>query len=137
MSVADLHAAAIALFGAWAAVVAGTAWAHHAGLVFARPRQSHIAGTVRDLEWAHPHVTLWLAVVNRQGVPVLYEFEGESRGALVGRGHGSLIPGDEVTVWYAACEGREDSGQLLVVARRGGRILQFDAGVRLRSMSIR
>jgi Family of unknown function (DUF6152) len=79
------------------------AHAHHSFAMFDNTKTLSVSGTVRDLEWANPHVWLWIDVAGADGKVVSYGFEGAAPGEM-SRNSGwtkrSLVTGDKVTVSY-------------------------------------
>jgi Family of unknown function (DUF6152) len=103
--------------GICAALIAHTAIGHHSGAMFDRAQKRNVSGTVRTLEWANPHVWLWV-FVSESNDQVIYAFEGTSLGEMNRRGgwtKNSLKPGDAISVDYSPF--RED-------AKKGGLLLK-------------
>jgi len=48
--------------------VAGGAWAHHSFAMFDFTRMITIKGTVKEFQWANPHVILWVEPEAKDGV---------------------------------------------------------------------
>jgi hypothetical protein len=112
--------------GIFATLLAHTALGHHSGAMFDRAQKRSVTGTVRTLEWANPHVWLWVFVPESND-QIIYAFEGTSLGEMNRRGgwtKNSLKPGDAILVDYSPF--REDAkkgGLLLKVTLPDGTVL--------------
>lgn len=114
--------------------VATTALAHHSYAMFDTTRALTVTGTVRTLEWAAPHVWLWVDVPNAGGGSDSYGFETVSPGQLqrdYGWDRHILHIGDRVTVDYAPLHSGKNGGELEKVTLANGKILptRFTKGV--------
>src|SRR4051794_25782948 len=60
------------------------AWAHHSYAMFDGTKTLTVSGTVAKLEWANPHVYVWVYVPNAAAASGydLYAFENGSTGVL-------------------------------------------------------
>lgn len=82
-----------------AAFVPATLVAHHSASMFDDTKVVELKGTVKELQWANPHV--WLQViVEENGKKTEWSVEGGSPNTLSRQGWRSTTfkPGDEVTV---------------------------------------
>jgi hypothetical protein len=80
------------------------AQAHHSYAMFDTTRKETVGGAVRTLEWASPHVWLWVDVADGKGGSVPYGFETVSPAQLerdYGWKKNVLKAGDKVTVEFA------------------------------------
>ena len=56
----------------------GPAAAHHSFAMFDRTREVKVSGTVKEVQWANPHVWLEIVVSNPAGGETQWSFEGGS-----------------------------------------------------------
>lgn len=56
-----------ALLGIAVVVCSGVAWAHHSFAMFDFARVVTIKGTVKEFQWANPHVILWVEPEPKDG----------------------------------------------------------------------
>jgi len=107
-------------------------WAHHSYSMFDFTKHLEISGTVHRLEWANPHVWLWIAVMDEQGAPTLFAFEGTSPGEMSRRNgwtKSTVSMGDKVTVKFMPFkDGTKTGGRLQAVTLPDGRTLKADNG---------
>jgi hypothetical protein len=92
------RAAAAALFVA-ASIAVTPVLAHHSAAMFDDARVLELKGTVKELQWANPHI--WLQViVDEKGRKTEWSLEGGSPNSLSRQGWRSTTfkPGDVVTV---------------------------------------
>jgi hypothetical protein len=90
--------AAVVLLGA--ASVHGAS-AHHSFAIYDQGRQMTLKGTVKSMQWANPHVVIWVVATSPEGAPaVTWSVETTSPGVLTRAGwsRNSLKPGDRVSV---------------------------------------
>jgi hypothetical protein len=102
------------------------AHAHHSYAMFDTTQQLTIVGTVRTLEWASPHVWLWIEVPDGKGGSAPYGFETVSPGQLqrdYGWDKNVVHVGDKVTVQYAPLRSGKNGGELEKVTLENGKIL--------------
>ena len=102
------------------------AFAHHSYAMFDTTKTLTATGTVRTLEWASPHVWLWIEVTDGKGGSDPYGFETVSP-AQIQRDYGwdknVLHVGDKVTVEYAPLRSGKNGGELQKVTLESGRVL--------------
>lgn len=105
----------------------GTAQAHHTYAMFDNSKVVTVQGTVAKLEWANPHVFVWLYVpsVKNPGKYDLYAFENGSPNAIskIGWNRNSLKPGDKVTIEYSPLRDGRTGGHLDKATLADGRVL--------------
>ena len=82
------------------------AWAHHAfAAEFDGNKPVKLEATMTKLEWANPHIWLYLDVKDASGNVVKWQCEGGAPNGLTRNGwtKDSLKPGDQITVegWLA------------------------------------
>jgi uncharacterized protein DUF6152 len=82
-----------------AAMVAGSAMAHHSFAMYDRDHTVILSGTVRDYNWTSPHVMIHVLSDRRGGVAT-WAIEGSSPTVLARGGWTSslLKPGDKVSI---------------------------------------
>ncbi len=97
------------------ALLAAPALAHHSFAMFDMKSHGTLTGTVKQLDWTNPHVTLWVYRDAKPGEsPELWNFESSSPGNMVRDGWNkrSLQPGDKVQIDYYPQRGGVHSGEL-------------------------
>jgi Family of unknown function (DUF6152) len=80
-------------------LAAGAARAHHSAAMFDDTKVVELHGTVKELQWANPHI--WLQIlVPKEGTTTEWSIEGGSPNSLSRQGWRSTTfqNGDEVTV---------------------------------------
>jgi len=89
-------------------------------------RVETVKGTVKTLEWASPHVWLWVVVADANGGSQTFGFETVSPGQLerdYGWNRHVVNAGDKVTVEYAPLKSGNTGGELEKVTLADGRVL--------------
>jgi hypothetical protein len=112
----------LALLGASAA-----AQAHHSYAMFDLTTSATIRGTLKAVEWASPHVWIWVVATDKAGQAATYGFETISPGELVrfyGWKKGSLPIGDTVTLEYAPLRSGRKGGGLKKIILPDGQTLR-------------
>jgi hypothetical protein len=95
--------------------LAGPAFAHHSFAMFDTKARGSLTGTVKQLDWTNPHVTLWVFGDAKTGAtPELWNFETSSPGNLTRGGwtKRSFQPGDKVQIDYFPQRGVPHAGEL-------------------------
>lgn len=85
-----------------------------------------VQGSVTALEWANPHVWLWIAVPDEKGASTPHAFESLSPSELTrffGWNKRVLTPGQPVTIVYAPFRNGNRGGALVTVTFADGRVL--------------
>jgi hypothetical protein len=94
-----------------------TVAAHHSGSMFDPTKSVTITGTVVELRWVNPHVSLSINGTTKEGdEPALWILEMTSPGNLVRAGgwsRNSIKPGDRVEVEMAPLRDSEKKGGAL------------------------
>jgi hypothetical protein len=74
--------------------------AHHSGAMFDRSKVVELRGTVKEYQFANPHVWIEMMVPEKNGREVQWSIEGEGPGmmARIGLGRTVLKAGDKVFV---------------------------------------
>jgi hypothetical protein len=99
-------------------LLAGPALAHHSFAMFDTKTKLSMSGTVKELEWTNPHITIWVYNDAKPGeTPELWNFETSSPGILTRDGwtKRSLQPGDKVQIDYNPSRDGGHSGELAKV----------------------
>src|SRR5687768_11192616 len=89
--------------------------AHHSYSMFDQTKKLTLTGTVRAVEWANPHVWVWVDVDDGKGGIVPWGFETNAPSELArffGWTKNSLKPGEKVTVDYAPLRSGRNGGAL-------------------------
>ena len=91
-----------ALSGLLLAALAAPAFAHHSGAMFDNTRTVVFQGTVKELNWSNPHISIDVMEEPKPGGPAprLWTIEASSTGVMnrAGWTKRSLVPGDKVTM---------------------------------------
>ena len=96
------HATAVTLIAAAALLAPAPIVAHHSAAMFDDTKVMELTGTVKELQWANPHI--WLqVVVDEKGKKTEWSLEGGSPNTLSRQGWRATTfkPGDVVTVRFA------------------------------------
>ena len=82
-------------------LVSYPAVAHHSGGMFDREQTVELTGTVREFQWASPHIWIQVLVPGSDGVTEEWSIEGGVPNRLFRAGWRpmSFEPGDEVTIF--------------------------------------
>lgn len=80
--------------------IGGAASAHHSFAMFDQKTSVTLQGAVREFIWSNPHVFIQLLAADRKGKQQEWSIEMSSPEHLarVGWKHGTLKPGDKVTI---------------------------------------
>lgn len=116
----------LAALVAMLAVLAGPASAHHSFAMFDKNKAVTVKGVVRKVEWANPHVFIFVEAKDAKGVVQQYAVECNSPNVLmrVGWKPGSVKVGDTVEVkLYPLRDGRP-GGLLDTVTLADGKTLK-------------
>ena len=113
------------LIGAAAALLAGSAQAHHSFAMFDANKTTSVTGTVKEFEWLNPHTWVHIVAPNADGKAVTWSFEGGSTGQLMTSGWkaDTLKPGDKITLGFHPLKDGSYGGQLLTVKLADGKTL--------------
>jgi hypothetical protein len=107
---------ALLLFG-------GAASAHHSFAMFDQKTSVTLQGAVRDFIWSNPHVFIQLVAPDGKGKQAEWSIEMSSPEHLsrVGWKHGTLKPGDKVTIVIHPTRDGVKGGQYLAGVGPNGR----------------
>jgi len=100
------------------ALLTGPALAHHSFAMFDMKARTGLSGTVKQLDWTNPHITLWVYRDAKPGEAAeLWNFESSSPGNMTRDGwtKRTLQPGDKVQIEYFPERGAIHSGELAKV----------------------
>jgi hypothetical protein len=100
-----------------------SAGAHHSLASYNTAIYMTAAGTVKSFDWSNPHVLLVLMVIDRDGAPKIWDFEGGSISRLAANGFTKTIvaPGDKIKVQYNPRRGSAPGGFFLGITTPDGR----------------
>jgi hypothetical protein len=96
-------------------LAAGPAFAHHSFAMFDRTKPTPMKGTVKQVDWTNPHVTLWVYVETKPGAqPEVWNLECANPSNLKRNGFTkrTFNPGDKVDIVYLPSRDGSHSGQL-------------------------
>ena len=102
------------LIAAFAVATAPSVSAHHSAAMFDDTKVVELKGTVKELQWANPHI--WLQViVENQGIKTEWSLEGGSPNSLSRQGWRSTTfkPGDVITVRFAPMKDGSPGGNFI------------------------
>jgi len=99
--------------------------AHHSFAMFDADKTITLSGTVKEIEWANPHIWLYVMVPDAGGKPQEYalEMQGPGQSVRLGWKPDSVKPGDKVTVDMHPLRTGSRGGQLLSVVLPTGQRL--------------
>ena len=108
-----------------AALGTAPAYAHHSFAMFDQKQCMSVEGTVKKLQWAYPHIWLWIQAEGADHTPVLWGFEGGDPATLAVQGWTgeSLKKGDKTTVYFNPLLDGRKGGSLRQVVLPGGKTL--------------
>lgn len=105
---------ATTLIAAATLLLPGPIVAHHSAAMFDDTKVMELTGTVKELQWANPHI--WLQViVEDKGVKTEWSLEGGSPNSLSRQGWRSTTfkPGDVITVRFAPMKDGSPGGNFI------------------------
>lgn len=110
----------------------GAVLAHHSFAMFNPEKRVTIEGTVKEYQWANPHVWLDVMVPDDQGNLTRWGIESQSPAILFRRGWKpeDIKAGDKVKVEVFPMRDGTPGGQMLVVTLPDGRVLKTAMGER-------
>lgn len=99
--------------------------AHHSAAMFDFNKCLTISGAVRKLEWAFPHMWLWVQVPDGQPLSGAWGFESGSPASLTRKGWSRTVlkPGDKVTVRFFPFKDGQRGGNMATVRTAAGQEL--------------
>jgi hypothetical protein len=98
-------------------------FAHHSFAMFDADRQVTLNGTVKSVEYANPHVWVYLTVMNNKGQPETWGMEGGNLGGLYRMGwtKDAVKAGDNITMQVHPLKDGSTGGQIIKVTLPDGR----------------
>lgn len=107
------------------AAIPAAALAHHSFAQFDIRTEKEIAGEIYAIEWANPHVWIWIKVRNADGSITPWGFEGAAPGELMrwGFAKNALNKGDQVKVKYHPMTSGKPGGSFESFTLAGGRVV--------------
>jgi hypothetical protein len=106
--------------------------AHHSYAMFDAARTATVTGTVAKLEWANPHVFIWVYVPNaaRESGFDLYAFENGSPNVLLRRGwtKETFAVGEKLAIAYWPLADGRAGGHFAVATRTDGSVIRGAGG---------
>lgn len=115
----------IAMGGAAAAWLSGSALGHHSFAMFEREKKVTLVGTVREFQWTNPHSWIEMDVPDSTGKPEHWSVEMNSPNNLGRQGWRSstLKPGDKVTVVISPLRNGDKGGLFVSATLPNGKVL--------------
>jgi len=109
-----------------AALITGSALAHHSAAMFDAAKEVTLAGTVKEFQWMSPHCWIQLLVPNPaqpSAAPVEWGIEMDNPLGLSRHGWkpGSLKPGDKIVVKARPLRDGSPGGQVVSVTTADGK----------------
>ena len=101
------------------------AWAHHSHAMYESERRLTLDGTVKDWQWANPHVFLYITARNAAGETEEWVLEAGGVNGMTTRGWSKdvLKPGDRVKVQFRPLKDGSTGGVMGTVFFPDGRSL--------------
>jgi hypothetical protein len=108
-----------------AALLAAAAYAHHSGAMFDRTKKVDLAGTVKEYQFANPHVWIELMVPGKDGKQVQWSIEGEGPPimARLGVSPRTLKPGDRIKIQAHPLRDGRTGGSFITITLADGRVV--------------
>ena len=110
------------------AVLASAARAHHSSAAYDNEHPQTVEGTVRQVNWANPHVNFVVETDGKEGpLSGTWSFEASSPGVLTRSGwtKRSLKPGDHAVFVFGPLRDGKPGGILHRVTLPGGEVLTY------------
>ncbi len=97
--------------------------AHHSFAMFDAEKSVTLNGTVKSVEYANPHVWVYLTVMNSKGQPETWGMEGGNLGGLYRMGwtKDAVKAGDKITMEVHPLKDGTIGGQIMRVTLPDGR----------------
>lgn len=113
-----------------AALLAGSARAHHSAAMFDQQKKIELTGTVREFQWTNPHCYIQLLVKNARGVEEEWSLELGAPMYLYNRGWrpSTVKAGDQLRVTLAPLRNGSKGGLLLDARTLDGKPLGRQTG---------
>lgn len=122
----DLRASRTSIAAAALALLAAPVAAHHSFAMFDKSKETWLDGTVKEFQWANPHVFIQLSVPVR-GRVVEWSLEGGSPNILSRNGwkRTSLKAGDKVRILIYPLRSGDPGGSFLEVHKADKTVLYY------------
>ena len=120
MRATDVTGAVMALL-----ILTTSASAHHSHAMYETEHRITLDGTVKEWQWANPHVFLYVVVMDQTGKPVEWVLEGGGVNGMTTRGWraDTFKPGDKIQVQFRPLKDGSSGGVLGTVFFHDGRSL--------------
>ena len=114
----------------WMTMQVSAVGAHHSYSMFDNTQRRTVVGTVAKVEWANPHVFIWLYVRKASGMYDLYSFENGSVSMLtrLGWAKNTMPQGATFSVLYVPLRDGRNGGYLIQATDLDGKVLKADPG---------
>ena len=112
------------LLVAGAFALAAPLMAHHSSAMFDATKTTELTGTVKEFQWANPHI--WIQVnVDKAGTKEEWSFEGGSPNTLSRQGwrKATFSPGAQVTIRFNPMRDGTHAGQFVAAKFADGKTL--------------
>jgi hypothetical protein len=108
-----------------AALLTASAYAHHSGAMFDRTKKVDLVGTVKEYQFANPHVWIELMVPVKDGKEVQWSIEGEGPPimARLGVSPRTLKPGDKIKIQAHPLRDGRTGGSFITITLADGRVV--------------
>ena len=113
-----------AFFVAAALWLAAPLIAHHSSAMFDNTKTTELTGTVKEFQWANPHI--WIQVnIDNAGTKEEWSFEGGSPNTLSRQGwkKATFAPGAQVTIRFNPMRDGTHAGQFIAAKFADGKTL--------------
>lgn len=99
-------------------------YAHHSFAMFDAEKNITVNGTVKQVDYANPHVWVYLTVVNAKGQPETWGMEGGNLGGLYRMGwtKDAVKAGDKITMQVHPLKDGTPGGQIMRVTLADGKV---------------
>src|SRR5207237_6000394 len=119
-----LQIGAATLFVSGLVLGSTSVYAHHSFAMFDAQKSVTVSGTVKQVEYANPHVWVYLAVMNAKGQPETWGMEGGNLGGLYRMGwyKDTVKAGDKISIDVHPLKDGTTGGQIIRVTTSDGHV---------------